>query len=171
MVQFLSIKFFCRISSIFVGFFKSSRFFASPLIYPTRCNVTQFILSGNCSTCFGWYHHPSSGVQTTVSTASGICYNVTAICRYRGRVGTGLSVLWVAYGSTPPTAHSGFDWVSFMTICVRVRGKNCCTLWELLSTSVTVHQYISHCTSVRQSLYISTSVTVHQYISHCTSVH
>jgi hypothetical protein len=28
-------------------------------IYPTRCNVTQFILSGNCSTCFGWYftHH------------------------------------------------------------------------------------------------------------------
>ena len=25
-------------------------------IYPTRCNVTQFILSGNCSTCFGWYH-------------------------------------------------------------------------------------------------------------------
>jgi hypothetical protein len=42
-------------------------------IYPTRCNVTQFILSGNCSTCFGWYHHPSSGEQTTVSTASGIC--------------------------------------------------------------------------------------------------
>jgi len=35
-------------------------------IYPTRCNVTQFILSGNCSTCFGWYHHPSSGAQTTV---------------------------------------------------------------------------------------------------------
>ena len=41
-------------------------------IYPTRCNVTQFILSGNCSTCFGWYHHPSSGAQTTVTTASGI---------------------------------------------------------------------------------------------------
>ena len=37
-------------------------------IYPTRCNVTQFILSGNCSTCFGWYHHPSSGAQTTAST-------------------------------------------------------------------------------------------------------
>jgi len=27
-------------------------------IYPKRCNVTRFILSGNCSTCFGWYHHP-----------------------------------------------------------------------------------------------------------------
>ena len=68
-------------------------------IYQTRCNVTQFILSGNCSTCFGWYHHPSSGAQTTVSTASGICDTLIAICRYRGRVGTGLSVLWVAYAS------------------------------------------------------------------------
>jgi hypothetical protein len=35
--------------------------------------------------------------NTTVSTASGIYYNVTTTCRYRGRVGTGLSVLWVAY--------------------------------------------------------------------------
>ena len=43
-------------------------------IYPTRCNVTQFILSQNCSTCFGWYHHPSSGTQTTVSTASGMVF-------------------------------------------------------------------------------------------------
>jgi hypothetical protein len=32
-----------------------------------------------------------------VSTASGICHTVTAILRYRGRVGTDLSVLWVAY--------------------------------------------------------------------------
>jgi len=55
--------------------------------------------SGNCSTCFGWYHHPSSGAQTTVSTASGICHTVTAICCYRGRVGTGLSVLSVAYAT------------------------------------------------------------------------
>jgi hypothetical protein len=50
-------------------------------------------LTGNCSTCFGWYHQPSSGAQTTVSTASGICHTVTATCRCRGRVGTGLSVL------------------------------------------------------------------------------
>jgi hypothetical protein len=42
-------------------------------IYPTRCNITQFILSGNYSTYFEWYHHPLSGSQTTVSTASGIC--------------------------------------------------------------------------------------------------
>ena len=74
-----------------------TKFPQSSNIYPPRCNVTQFILSGNCSTCFGWYHHPSSGAQTTVSTASGICRTVTATCRYRGRAGTGLSVLWVAY--------------------------------------------------------------------------
>ena len=46
--------------------------------------------------------HVSGGTSThhqerIVSTASGICHTVTAICRYRGRVGTGLSVLWVAY--------------------------------------------------------------------------
>ena len=66
-------------------------------IYQTRCNVTQFILSGNCSTRFGCNLHPSSGTQITVSTAFGICHTVIAICRYRGRVGTGLSVLWMAY--------------------------------------------------------------------------
>ena len=49
------------------------------------------------TTYFGWYFHPSSGAHSTVSTASGICHTVTAICRYRGRDGTGLSVLWVAY--------------------------------------------------------------------------
>ena len=61
------------------------RIFYCSNLYPTRCNVTQLILSGNCSTCFGWYHHPSSGAQTTVSTASGICQTVTATCCYSGR--------------------------------------------------------------------------------------
>jgi hypothetical protein len=59
----------------------------------------SLFISGNCSTCFGWYFHPSSGAQTTVSIASGICQTVTAICRYHERVGTGLSVLWVAYAT------------------------------------------------------------------------
>ena len=27
-------------------------------IYPTRCNVTQFTLSGNSSICYGRYHYP-----------------------------------------------------------------------------------------------------------------
>ena len=52
----------------------------------------SLFISENCSTCFGWYFHPSSGAHTTVSTASGICHTVTAICRYRRRAGTGLSV-------------------------------------------------------------------------------
>ena len=39
-------------------------------------------LSGNCSTCFGWDLHTSSGAQRTVSTASGICHTVTATYRY-----------------------------------------------------------------------------------------
>jgi hypothetical protein len=42
----------------------------------------NLFVSGNCSTCFGWYFHPSSGAHTTVSTASGICHTVTAICSY-----------------------------------------------------------------------------------------
>ena len=59
----------------------------------------SLFISGNCSTCFGWYFHPSSGAHTTVSTASSISHTVTVMCRYRGRVGTGLSVLWVAYAT------------------------------------------------------------------------
>jgi hypothetical protein len=51
----------------------------------------RLFISGNCSTCFGWYFHPSSGAHTSVSTVPGICHTVTATCRYRGRVGTGLS--------------------------------------------------------------------------------
>jgi hypothetical protein len=59
---------------------------------------TLFIY-GNCSTCFGWYFHPSSGEHTTVSTASGIFHPVTAIWRYSGKVGTSLSELLVAYAT------------------------------------------------------------------------
>ena len=54
------------------------------IICPTRCNVTQFILSGKCSTYFGWYHHPSSGAQTTISIAAGTSNGLTntRCCRY-----------------------------------------------------------------------------------------
>ena len=67
-----------------------------PIYIQQDATLHSLFISGNCSTCFGWYFHPSSGAHTAVSTASGICHTVTAICRYRGRVGTGLSVLWVA---------------------------------------------------------------------------
>jgi hypothetical protein len=68
-----------------------------PIYTEQDATLYSLFISGNCSTCFEWYLHPSSGEHTTVSTASVICHTVTAICRYRGRVGTGLSVLWVAY--------------------------------------------------------------------------
>jgi hypothetical protein len=72
----------------------------SYLIYIQQdAKLHSLFISGNCSTRFGWYFHPSSGTNTTVSTASVICHTVTAICRYRGRVGTGLSVLWIAYAT------------------------------------------------------------------------
>jgi hypothetical protein len=70
-----------------------------PIYIQQDATLHSLFISGNCSTCFGGYFHPSSGAHTTVSTASGICHTVTAICRYRGRVGTGLSVLRVAYAT------------------------------------------------------------------------
>jgi hypothetical protein len=42
---------------------------------------------------FWWYYHPSSGAQTTIPIASGICHIITATSHY---CGTGLSLLWVA---------------------------------------------------------------------------
>jgi hypothetical protein len=68
-----------------------------PAYIQQDATLSSLFMSGNYSTCFGWYLHPSSGAHTTVCTASVICHTVTATCRYRGRVGTGLSVLWVAY--------------------------------------------------------------------------
>jgi len=50
-------------------FFTCSQFCVNKC--PPRCKCTQFIISVNCSTCFGWSLHPSSGAQTTVSAASG----------------------------------------------------------------------------------------------------
>jgi hypothetical protein len=68
-----------------------------PIYIQQDATLRSLFISGNYSTRFGWYFHPSSEAHTPVSTASGICRTITAICRYRGRVGTGLSVLWVTY--------------------------------------------------------------------------
>jgi hypothetical protein len=64
-----------------------------PICIQQNATLPSLFISGNYSTRFGWYFHPPSGAHTPVSTASGICHTVTVICRYRGRVGTGLSVL------------------------------------------------------------------------------
>ena len=95
-------------------------------IYPTRCKVIHFILSGNCSTCFKQYHHPSSGAQTTVSTASGIYHTVTAIClhdfdRENFIVYFVLSVCPV-YNLSKPVP---FQWVCTMWVTFTVFIKTC----------------------------------------------
>jgi hypothetical protein len=127
--------------------FTNSTYFYSN-IYSTRWNITQFILSGNYSTCFGWYHHSSSGAQTIVSTASGICHIVIAICRYRGRCETGLSVLWLAY-----VTHSTYTrWSMHSTLNPELCGF-------CLSLYVCVHTYM--CTHIRADIYIY----IYTYIS------
>ena len=67
-----------------------------PLLLPIPIYIQQdaelhiLFISGNCSTCFRWYLHPSSGAHTTVFTVSGTCQTVTATCRCCGRFGTTL---------------------------------------------------------------------------------
>jgi hypothetical protein len=39
-------------------------------------HVTVFILSDDCSTCFGYHYHPFQEHKTTVTTASGNHYTV-----------------------------------------------------------------------------------------------
>jgi hypothetical protein len=52
------------------------------LVYIQRAaTLHSLFISVNHSTCFGWYLHPLSGAHTPVSTASGICYTVTANSR------------------------------------------------------------------------------------------
>jgi hypothetical protein len=51
-----------------------------PVYIQQDATLHSLFISGNCSTCLGWYLHPSSGAHTTVFTASGICQTVTATC-------------------------------------------------------------------------------------------
>jgi len=61
--------------------------FVSIIIQQTATIYSLFI-SANCSTCFGWYLHPSSGAHITVSTVFGIIETVTATCREHDWMGT-----------------------------------------------------------------------------------
>jgi len=55
-----------------------------PIYIQQDATLHSLFVYGNCSTCFGWYLHPSSGAHTTVFTASVICHGVTntRCCRY-----------------------------------------------------------------------------------------
>jgi hypothetical protein len=47
------------------------------IIIQQDATIYSLIISANCSKCFGWYFHPSSGVHITVSTESGVIETVT----------------------------------------------------------------------------------------------
>ena len=55
------------------------------IIVQKDATIYSLFVSVNCSTCFGWYLHPSSGARTTVSTVSGTKQTVTATCRHSGK--------------------------------------------------------------------------------------
>ena len=86
-VQFRRFSSHCRFRQLYI----QTLTFMAPCIvrifqYISK-NMQRYtnILPGNCSTCFGWYLHPSSEAQTTVSAASGICHTGvtnTRCCRY-----------------------------------------------------------------------------------------
>jgi hypothetical protein len=42
------------------------------IIVQQDATIYSLFISVNCSICFGWYPHPSSGAHITVSTASGV---------------------------------------------------------------------------------------------------
>jgi len=44
-----------------------------PIYVRQDATLHSLFISGNRSTCFVCYFHPSSGAHTTVSTASGLC--------------------------------------------------------------------------------------------------
>jgi hypothetical protein len=68
-----------------------------PIIIRRDATIYSLFISVNCSTCFGWYLHPSSGAHVTVSTASGVSKTVTATFRERDWTGTEFlsdTVIW-----------------------------------------------------------------------------
>ena len=98
-------------------------------IYPTRCNVSQFI--------YFWImpYHPSSGAHTTVSTASVTCQTVTATCRCRGVAGSNYS-LTSARSCRYSCMCSGW-WLEIPPKTCRAVSRNCstCFRWYLCNIS------------------------------------
>jgi len=81
----------------------------------------------------GWYHHPSSGAQTTVSTAFGICDAVIAICHSSTTVADSSNGLT----STRCFRHSclrSWWWVVLPPETCRAvcRWNKLCNSWDLL---------------------------------------
>jgi len=67
-----------------------------PIYIQQDAALHSLFISGNCSTCFGWYLHSSSGAQTTLSTTSGICHTVTVLNTV-GNCNTMVSIIILYY--------------------------------------------------------------------------
>jgi hypothetical protein len=119
-----------------------------PVYIRQDATLHSLFISGNCSTYFGWYFHTSSGAHKTVSTASGICHIVTAICRYRGKVGTGLNVLSVTVWQIPDAVDTvvcapddGWKYhpkhaEQFSDINKPCNFASCCIYWNTVRSSL-----------------------------------
>jgi hypothetical protein len=137
-----------------------------PIHIQQDATLHSLFIFGNCSTYFRWYFHPSSGAHIPVSTASGICHTVTAICRCRGRVGTGLSVLWVAYLCNILTMH----------VHINVKSPNNISKWQvgfnsafkgLRASYFTLHIEYVACVCLCVCVYIY----IYMRLSKCQKVH
>ena len=86
--------------------------------FPTRCDYIQFLFPANCSTCFGWYLHPSSGARVNCNYSIWHQLNRITTFRCHGGVwlhssGTGWTVLLpsAVVESDPFTAAEGSNTV------------------------------------------------------------
>ena len=75
---------------------------------PTRCNYIRFILSVNCSTCYGRSLHPSSEAQITVYTASGTGQPLLLPVGIVGELRLQSQLLQIAVSTPPDCSLSSF---------------------------------------------------------------
>jgi hypothetical protein len=63
------------------------------IIVQRDATIYSLFIAANCCTCFGWWHHPSSGAHITVFTASGTgCSVWAATSGHRGWIETAVSI-------------------------------------------------------------------------------
>jgi hypothetical protein len=125
-----------------------------PIYIQQDATLQSLFISGNCSTCFGWYFHPSSGAHTTVCTASGICHTVTAICRYQ------LEPVWVCCGWR---AHCAvFSEFSRAAVAVsRTQHYAHCAVFSEVSRAAVAVSRTQHCAHCALSQHPVSFVSIH----------
>jgi hypothetical protein len=103
---------YCPVQLILQTALKFTKLILYICVYQTRCNVTGFILSGNCFTYFGWYHHPSSGPHTTVIYS---IWYLSHICCYLPLSWKGWNWFECAVGGVRHPQHTHSDTPSIIS--------------------------------------------------------